>query len=141
MKLTQEQKTPEMFECLLALNDKCFEPNERASCDKFKAHFAQDDIFVDHLLLPTAFALVTDRSGPYLMIIAVASEVRHLGLGTMLLKEIEEYYRPHWATIQLTCKVDNWAAQRLYLKHGYRIARVIPRYYGAEDGVLMRRVL
>ena len=56
-------------------------------------------------------------------------------------KEINEHYKDR-EHIQLMCQVDNWEAQRVYLKNGFRVVRVAPRYYGiAGDGILMRRTL
>ena len=130
-----------MLERLLQINDKSFAGNERASREKFTFHFQTDDVFVDNELHPSAFAFVTDRDGPYIIVIAVVSGLRHNGLGTSLLKEIEDFYRLGSEDISLTCSTENWQAQRLYLKMGYRAVRVIPKYYGTEDGLFMRRIL
>lgn len=144
MKLGDREKDEDMFRRLLNISDKSFDGYERPPERFFKAHFTEDDVFVDSTLAPNAFAIVYEnRDGRYLWSIAVISGLRKNGLGTELLKEIEGYYRPMANTtqIELSCKVDNWQAQRVYLKMGYRVVRVLPRYYGSEDGLLMRRVL
>jgi ribosomal-protein-alanine N-acetyltransferase len=142
MRLTAQQKTAGMLATLLAINDKSFEVNERASALKFEALFTAGDVFVDDLFQTRAFAIVTDRDGPYLVVIAVTSGLQRCGIGTKLLREIEDFYTlGSECEIKLTCKIENWQAQRLYLKLGYRPVRVIPGYYGTEDGLLMGRVL
>jgi ribosomal-protein-alanine N-acetyltransferase len=142
MRLTAQQKTAGMLATLLAINDKSFEVNERASALKFEALFTAGDVFVDDMFQTRAFAIVTDRDGPYLVVIAVTSGLQRCGIGTKLLREIEDFYTlGSECEIKLTCKIENWQAQRLYLKLGYRALRVIPGYYGMEDGLLMRRVL
>jgi ribosomal-protein-alanine N-acetyltransferase len=142
MRLTAQQKTAEMLATLLAINDKSFAVDERASALKFEALFTAGEVFVDDLFQTRAFAIVTDRDGPYLVVIAVTSGLQRCGIGTKLLREIEDFYTlGSECEIKLTCKIENWQAQRLYLKLGYRALRVIPGYYGTEDGLLMGRVL
>lgn len=142
MRLTERDKDNGMLGLLLAINEKSFAENERASELNFTSHFQFDEVFVNASLYPHAFALVTERDGPYLLILAVTKTEQGAGLGTALLEEIEAFYRKSGARdIKLTCSVENWKAQRLYLKMGYRAVRVIPRYYETEDGLFMRRVL
>lgn len=142
MRLTDREKDSDMFERLLRINDASFEVNERASREKLWTNFCSWDVFVDSTFTPGAFAIVTERDGPYLMIIAVQESLRGLGVGAALLKEVADFYtlgsEPY---ITLMCKVENWRAQRLYLKNGYRVLRVVPKYYGDEDGLMMRRIL
>ena len=142
MRLTVQQKTAGMLATLLAINDTNFEVNERASALKFEALFTAGEVFIDDLFQTRAFAIVTDRDGPYLVVIAVTSGLQRCGIGTKLLREIEDFYTlGSECEIKLTCKIENWQAQRLYLKLGYRALRVIPGYYGTENGLVMRRVL
>lgn len=142
MRLTAQQKTAGMLATLLAINDTNFAVDERASALKFEALFTTGEVFVDDLFQTRAFAIVTDRDGPYLVVIAVTRGLQKCGIGTKLLREIEDFYTlGSECEIKLTCKVENWQAQRLYLKLGYRALRVIPGYYGAADGLLMGRVL
>ncbi len=143
MRLTNREKNADMFVRLLQISDESFSGIQRPPRDIFKTHFYEDDVFVDSELTPGAFAIVTQRSGPYLWSIATEPSLRGKGVGGALLKEVQKYYREaDAATISLTCKVDNVAAQMLYLKNGFRPVRVIPRYYAAEgDGVLYRKTL
>jgi len=140
MRLTADQKTDMLFHEMLRLSDESFVGLERPPSNFFRAHFDADDVFViveDGYL--RGFAIVTERSGPYIWSIAVDYRWQRAGVATRLLQEIKDHYRPLREHIQLTCKIDNWVAQVAYLKSGYRIVRVVPRYYGGEDGVLMRR--
>ena len=145
MILTAAQKTDAIFEELARMNDAIFTADERASREKLRAHFLQDDIFILKSGVESkivAFAFVTERGGPYLMIMAVDPAYQKCGNGRLLLDQITEYYSARQRMeISLTCKVDNVAAQVLYLKSGFRPVRVIPKYYGATDGLLMRRCL
>jgi ribosomal protein S18 acetylase RimI-like enzyme len=143
MRLTNEQKTVEMFNAIAKMNEEIFAEDERAPREKLKTHFLQDDIYVVLTTElgaqdPIGFAFVTERGGPYLMIMAVASAYRGYGYGKWLLDEITGNYPG--AAMTLTCKVDNVSAQVLYLRNGFRPVRVIPRYYGETDGLLMRRM-
>jgi ribosomal protein S18 acetylase RimI-like enzyme len=140
MRLTAREKDSDMFERLLRINDESFNLDERASREKFKALFDANAVYVDSALTPAAFAIVTDRGGPYVIVIAVTSSLRGQGVGSALLREIAEYSRACGEYgVALMCKIDNWQAQRLYLKNEYRVVRVVPGYYGATDGLLMRR--
>ena len=113
MRLTAQQKTAGMLATLLAINDKSFEVNERASALKFEALFTAGDVFVDDMFQTRAFAIVTDRDGPYLVVIAVTSGLQRCGIGTKLLREIEDFYTlGSECEIKLTCKIENWQAQR-----------------------------
>lgn len=143
MKLTARDKDSAIYDALLNISNKSFDGIERPPHGIFATHFNEDEVFVDNELGPSGFAFVTQRGGPYIWSIAVISGLRHMGIGSGLLKEVIEYYKGIGSeTISLTCKVDNVPAQVLYLKNGFRPVRVRPRYYAAEgDGVLMRRVL
>lgn len=142
MKLTHDQKSDALCAALLALNKRCFSGVELPPDDKFISYFWEKDIFINDLANPVAFAIIDDRGGPYIIIIAVEARMREFGIGTTLLCDIKEHYalggKPH---VSLTCKVDNWKAQRVYLKNGYRFVRVMPHYYGSDDGIFMRKEL
>ena len=141
MKLTQSQKMGEMFEKLWALNEMMFASDERAPRETLQAHFNEDDIYVLKSAVTendlAGFAVVTERGGPYLMIMAIAPAYQKCGNGRMLLDEIVANYQG--SAMTLTCKVDNVPAQVLYLKSGFQPVRVLPKYYGVHDGILMRR--
>jgi ribosomal protein S18 acetylase RimI-like enzyme len=141
MRLGPREKDADMLERLLDISNKSFDGVERPPREAFKAHFLDDEVFTGDCLTPYSFAIVTERGGPYIWTIAVIDWMRRTGEASRLLKEIAEYYKPDNPEIKLACKVDNVAAQIMYLKAGYRVVRVMPRYYGAEDGLLLRRIL
>jgi ribosomal protein S18 acetylase RimI-like enzyme len=141
MRLTQQQKTQEMFLKIFDLSNASFGADERPPENIFRAHVNTDDVFIlmsgveDKI---AGFAIVTECGGPYLWSLAISEAYRGCGNGKLLLGEVLSYYAD--ASVTLTCKIDNVAAQVLYLKSGFRAVRVVPRYYGATDGLLMRRI-
>jgi ribosomal protein S18 acetylase RimI-like enzyme len=143
MKLSDREKDRDMLTRLLAISDKSFAGIERPSYDVFRDHFNDSDVFVDSTLTPGAFAIVTDRGGPYVWSIAVQPSLRKQGVGAALMRDVIAYYRnQEQMHLSLTCKVDNVPAQILYLKTGFRPVRVMKDYYAKEgDGVLMRRII
>ena len=76
----------------------------------------------------------------HVMNIAVAAGWRRRGLAEKLLNELECRFRERVAEIAyLEVRASNTSAQRLYRKHGYREAGVLPRYYRDEDGFAMEK--
>jgi ribosomal protein S18 acetylase RimI-like enzyme len=143
MKLSDREKDRDMLTRLLAISDQSFSGVERPPYEVFRDHFNDSDVFVDCSIRPAAFAIVTDRGGPYIWSIAVQPSLRKQGIGAALLREVIAYYRnQEQMHIALTCKVDNVPAQILYLKTGFRPVRVMKEYYAKEgDGVTMRMPL
>lgn len=148
MILIETEKNDDTFAEILALSDAAFDGIERPPRSILRAHFYTDDVFVLRHTLTNlagkiyAFAIVTERNGPYIWSIAVAPANQKCGQGKKLLEEIETYYRERGRqTIGLTCKVTN-PAQKLYFDCGYRVEMVAKKYYGPEgDGLFMRRTL
>lgn len=79
-----------------------------------------------------------DNTG-HIVSIAVANKYRGRGIGKRLLQELERRLKDKGAKrFRLEVRVSNRIAINLYLKLGYRIDRVIPRYYpDGEDAYLM----
>lgn len=75
--------------------------------------------------------------------IDVKSEYRGRGIGSLLLKSIEETLREAGAKeCYLEVRIDNLVARSLYFKFGYRVFRVLKNYYGAgKDGILLMKRL
>ena len=75
--------------------------------------------------------------------IDVKSEYRGKGIGSLLLKSIEEALRKSGAKeCYLEVRVDNLVARNLYFKFGYRVFSVLKNYYGAgKDGILLMKRL
>lgn len=75
--------------------------------------------------------------------IDVDPEYRRRGIGSLLLKSIEEDLRAAGAkACYLEAQKDNVAAINLYLKHGYKVVGTIRNYYGVgKDGLKLMREL
>jgi ribosomal-protein-alanine N-acetyltransferase len=143
MRLTSEEKTVETFNRLRTISDNSFSGIERPPSGVFLSHYETDDVFVDDRRAEPirGFCLVGDREGPYVWSIAVNPQYRGQGIGWSLLNEITDYYRGLGKEhITLTCHVDN-PAQKLYYDNGYRVVRVVQRYYGADNGLFMKKIL
>jgi ribosomal protein S18 acetylase RimI-like enzyme len=134
---------------IVALNREAFSGIERAPDgivrDTFQNADAVFTIHNDTTMLGAA--MVTTKAGygpePYIWSIAVKESARGLGIGGTLLDEVALYARELPSTgTYLIVNSNNANAQRLYLKHGYRVMKFLPRYYGSDgDGVMMRRPL
>jgi ribosomal-protein-alanine N-acetyltransferase len=76
-----------------------------------------------------AMGVVEDDSC-HLISIAVAPSSRGKGLGRMLLKSFESICKDKGlAKVVLEVKVDNIIALNLYKSEGYKVERILPRYY------------
>lgn len=141
-----EIKTEEDFNQIYAISDESFSGVEQPPHGVLRNRFYNEDVFVlrDQIDFSIyAFAIVTQRDGhPYLWTIAVMPRYRGVGEGADLLEEIILYYaQAGYDEIALTCKIDN-PAQKLYFDFGFRVEKVMQRYYGAEgNGLYMRRDL
>ena len=151
MKLTNEQKTVEVYAQLRSINDDCFYDIDNPPVSEFLMRFEQGDVFgiwFDPMLgfgkaAIIAYAIV-DTASPnaHLWQIATSPNYRGRGYATDLLNEIEKEYAGKKFGITLTVKVDNMTAQMLYLKNGYRVESVLCGYFGPEqNGLAMRKEL
>lgn len=143
MRLTHELKNEDILDRLRTISDNSFSGVERPPSGVFASHYETDDVFVDKRNSGTirGFCIVGDREGPYVWSLAVDSRYRGLGVATSLLAEIAGHYRGlGMGHIALTCHVDN-PAQKLYYDNGYRVVRVVLRYYGADNGLFMKKIL
>jgi len=73
---------------------------------------------------------VVEGDSCHLISIAVAPSSRGKGLGRMLLKSFENVCKGRGlAKVVLEVKVDNIVALNLYKSEGYKVERILPRYY------------
>ena len=91
------------------------------------------------------FALGT-RSGARdgrILIMAVRASHQNMGLGATLLNILLNRFLDHdLAAARLEVRVSNTDAIRLYRRYGFKIAGIIPLYYGdGEDGYVMQKAL
>jgi ribosomal protein S18 acetylase RimI-like enzyme len=144
MNLWPSEKTDAMFDTILEISDACFTGVQRPPTLTLRWNYDNNIVFVHHHVnIVVGFAIVQIRNGNfYLWSIGVKPEARGVGIGSKLLREVEECARnEHVDYIELTCKVDN-PAQKLYFDKGYRVQRLERKFYGVEgDGLVMRRTL
>jgi ribosomal protein S18 acetylase RimI-like enzyme len=149
VKLTDAQKTVELYTQLRAINDLCFTDIDNPPGSEFLMRFDKGDVFVRRFNFLkgmgfgdiVAYAIVnTDGPTAHLWQIATHPYSRGCGYATDLLKTIEAEYTGNKFGITLQVKVDNTIAQVLYLKNGYRVESVLYGYFGPEqNGLLMRK--
>jgi ribosomal protein S18 acetylase RimI-like enzyme len=70
------------------------------------------------------------------MKLMVHTRARGRGIGSALMRKVEEYARGHDRTLLVLDTREGDAAQKLYQKLGYLTAGVIPRYASSGDGKL-----
>jgi ribosomal-protein-alanine acetyltransferase len=78
----------------------------------------------------------------HIVTIDVFAKHRRKGIGTRLLREIEEIFRErHVQECRLEVREDNARALRLYRKAGYVEIGKLKNYYGNAHGLCMRKRL
>jgi ribosomal protein S18 acetylase RimI-like enzyme len=139
MKIEASALTGNLLRELWELNNACFPEAERPDFGMFEYIATQGTVFAIYSYRSelAGLAVVTEKEGgPHLWTIAVKCHFRCDGYGGELLDEVHNAF----PTITLTTRIDNVGAQVLYLKHGYRVERILKRYYPNKiDGLFMRR--
>ena len=79
---------------------------------------------------------------PYLATIAVAEAARGRGIGSVLLRFTEDYFRPEARHLFLCVSSFNERARALYERHGYRQVGELPDYFipGASEILMLKRL-
>ena len=86
--------------------------------------------------------VVTPKKAGHVLNIAVQSKYQGMGVGTMLLDEIENRFLSKGADIvYLEVRESNMRAQQVYKHRGYEYVRTAENYYGDEDGFIMTKKL
>ena len=86
--------------------------------------------------------VVTPKKAGHVLNIAVQSQYQGMGVGTMLLDEIENRFLSKGADIvYLEVRESNMRAQQVYKHRGYEYVRTAENYYGDEDGFIMTKKL
>ena len=81
--------------------------------------------------------LKTKKVG-HIMNIAVIPRFRKLGVGSLLIKELEKrLFKKGVHIAYLEVRESNNIAQKFYLNRGYVRSNIIHRYYGDENAILM----
>jgi ribosomal-protein-alanine N-acetyltransferase len=130
---------------VLKIEEECFNPRERYSRRVFEWYLLLDPIFyiakcggeiVGYVLA------VTYRDTCHIASIAVREKWRRRGLGKELVSRVLSECKFKGARrAVLEVSVDNEPAIKLYVKLGFRVKEVIPRYYPGGDAYLMERDL
>lgn len=132
------------FETLWQLDQRCF-PAQIAYSREELAYYLRNKTAI-HLVAWDEDRIVAfilghlDRRGfGHIVTLDVDPANRHSGLGTMLMKALEEKFRrADCRSILLEVAVNNFAALSFYKKHGYSVLKTLSRYYpGGLDGLLM----
>jgi ribosomal-protein-alanine N-acetyltransferase len=146
---TLRDYTPNDFEALYALDQKCFAQGIAYTKQELK-------FFVSRRSATTIVAtaedeqiagfLIVDRSpqhAGHIITIDVAESARRTGLGTQLMNEAERRMQAAGCKLMLLeVAVDNLPALGFYRKHGYERLRDLPHYYSnGVDGILMGKGL
>jgi ribosomal-protein-alanine N-acetyltransferase len=136
-----EVKMKGIYSACLMIHRQAFSGIEQMTAATFFKEYNRSALFVhrNNIGQIVAFAMVTiSRGQPWLMEIAVHADWRGQGIGSSLLREVDQWAKSmNYDYIELTVKVNN-PAQKLYFDHGYRVEKVLERYYLQEgDGLLM----
>jgi len=84
----------------------------------------------------------TPRKAGHVMNIAVKLQYQGMGIGTMLLDDVENRFQSRGADIAyLEVRESNMRAQQVYKHRGYEYVRTVENYYGDEDGYIMTKKL
>ncbi len=131
------------FNLIKQISDESFEITERPGELALRYQYDNCELWTrENNNLIVAYAIVImDFGEPYLWSIATKKEFRSRGIAAGLIGEIVDWYSGrHAAGIGLTVNINN-PAQKLYFDEGFRITRIMPRYYGDVSGLRMRRNL
>ncbi len=72
----------------------------------------------------------------HIISLAVLPEQRRKGIGKELLRKAME--TPHLKRLRAEVRKSNLGAQAFYSRMGFRIAGVVPNYYGHEDALIIQ---
>ena len=91
----------------------------------------------------SAFGIMSYRADAHLLLFAVRRESQRKGVGSALLRWLEEVARcAGMQRIRVECRRSNDAARNFYSEHGYHECAISPRMYrGREDGILLEKLL
>jgi ribosomal-protein-alanine N-acetyltransferase len=138
--------TPADFEIIWRLDQICFTRGIAYSKQELEHYISR----------PRSFTVIAERDGEVngfvvverdqkqtgrIITIDVHPDARRNGLGTLLMKAVEERLKSSGSSrVILEVAVDNLAAITFYKRHGYSVTKTIPRYYlGSLDALRMEK--
>jgi ribosomal-protein-alanine N-acetyltransferase len=145
--ITLRSYTPADFESLYEIDQACYEPAIAYSKRELRNYlrFPGGDCVIAEADGKLAGFCMTARQGTrgYIITIDVLAEYRRRGIGTMLLKEVEQRLAAHGVTeVGLETATDNESAVAFWQEHGYRTRGIWKGYYpGGRDAFGMTKVL
>ena len=126
--------------------------------DSFSIPWTKEDLHKDAVLNKMAIYLVAECENKiigyagmwhvvnegHITNIAVSMPYRKMGVGHCLIKELERIAKERsMIGITLEVRMNNTAAQRLYMKNGYKVEGIRKNYYAdtKEDALIMWKYL
>lgn len=70
----------------------------------------------------------------YIAWLAVRPDYHRLGLGTLLLDRLVDQVASRCRGVWLHCQCDNYVALAFYYANGFKLYRVVPKYYESMSG-------
>jgi [ribosomal protein S18]-alanine N-acetyltransferase len=146
---TIRDSTPEDFEALWRMDQECFPPGIAYSRRELGLYMRHRRAFTLVAIDATdqsiaGFIVAYGGSTGHVITIDVAPKARRSGVGSLLLRAVEERLAAAGIdTVGLETAVDNLAALSFYKRHGYSVIRTWPRYYsnGVDALVLEKKLL
>jgi ribosomal-protein-alanine N-acetyltransferase len=138
------------FETLWRIDQQCFVPEIAYSQRELATYMSLRGAFTLVAVDPESnivgfLVATTRRSGVgHVITIDVSTDVRRLGVGSLLIDAAEERLRKQSChTVSLETAVDNQSALFFYKQHGYFTVKTVPRYYsnGVDALVLQKDLL
>ena len=141
------------FQALWQIDQQCFAPGISYSQPELAAYIRLLNSFTlvaetsnsdQPRIIGFLVATANRRHQGHVITIDVLSEARRFGVGSKLLITAEDRLRSRQCTsVILETAVNNASALAFYKRHGYFVAKTIPRYYpdGVDAFVLEKKLL
>lgn len=143
--MTLRDYTPADFDALYNLDRICYPRGIAYSRPELRWFLAQPGalcVVAETEFIIGAF-LIADREGAvaHIVTIDVAPEHRRLGVGTLMIEEIERRLSALGVSeINLETATDNEAGTKFWMRHGYHTIGVLEGYYlGQQDAYAMQK--
>jgi ribosomal-protein-alanine N-acetyltransferase len=138
----------EDFEMLWHMDQACFPPGISYSRAELKAYIRHEGSFTLVAVngedgKPAGFVVAHGGPTGHIITIDVIAPARRSGVGSLLLKAVEERLRGAGSrAVGLEAAVDNLSALSFYKRHGYSVMKTWPRYYSnGVDALVMKKEL
>ncbi|MFZ5425042.1 MAG: GNAT family N-acetyltransferase [Patescibacteria group bacterium] len=77
----------------------------------------------------------------YIDTLIVADAFRNMGIGTKLIKHVEEWTKDHEGIKTWLLTQKDWQANKFYIKQGYNSAVILKKHFLGQDYVLYEKFL